>query len=443
MTSLNSYLFTGLVLATVVAVVTSVQKSVGDNSDSCPSGQKHRPGPVPSVSLCCKTWNYSCPLNYSYSFCTEQGGWDKCRKCPEGFVQPFPTNSDSPMKCYKDRGGCSEEKIALNTTAMKCVCNLANNYYPIALSGCDFKICPTGEHLLINGTCTTCPLGSYKNWSGSGQCLPWTNCEELGQFVFRIGSNVEDVICGLKPEPHPAGSTNTTRPPNPTNDTGADIKVQRGDGNKFGIIGGFVVSGCILLMMMILAFMLRKRACPPKASNDQLYLEMNLRGRTGRHQYEQVQSSDDDLDNSPTSPKIFQISSHSSKGGRQFTYPSGAGNGGYGNLVISSDQENLADELTGLTVNLPDSPQNKPQRPTGVVSPQPREEDDEGGLRTSGGSIPFDSFLRLTPLDSDGHHFVDQGLPPLDLNESQQQQLRQGSVDPRSLTQVKTLENSR
>lgn len=77
------------------------------------------------------------------------------------------------------------------------------------------------------------------------------------------------------------------------------------------------------------------------------------------------------------------------------------------------------------------------------VLAQPREEDDEGGLRTSGGSIPFDSFLRLTPLDSEGHHFVDQGLPPLDLTESQQGQLRQGSVDPRSLTQVKTLENSR
>lgn len=105
-----------------------------------------------------------------------------------------------------------------------------------------------------------------------------------------------------------------------------------------------------------------------EASNDQLYLEMNLRSRTGRHQYEQVQSSDDDLDNSPTSPKIFQISSRSSKGGRQFTYPSGSSNGGYGNLVISSDQENLADELTGLTVCLPDSPQHRAQRPTGVVS---------------------------------------------------------------------------
>lgn len=46
------------------------------------------------------------------------------------------------------------------------------------------------------------------------------SCEELGQFVFRTGSNTEDVICGLRPDPHPAGSANTTRLPNPTNDTG-------------------------------------------------------------------------------------------------------------------------------------------------------------------------------------------------------------------------------
>lgn len=132
-----------------------------------------------------------------------------CQACPDDSFSRHASPSHLKMECQlkklcRESDGLFVIDNGSTTEDRRCACDLSRGYWEdrsIFSAHCVYKACPAGQELTLEGECTFCTPGTYKQTEEHHRCVGWTDCHALGFEILEYGNRFNDSICLVPTEP--------------------------------------------------------------------------------------------------------------------------------------------------------------------------------------------------------------------------------------------------